>query len=146
VKSFIDPHAEGTVIQESTLNDHLIPSFIFKMNQVLVSITPRDFSFLVEKNLSDIFDRFSKAGARINLMQNSALNFSVLLDAEKVDINEIVRLFSDDYQVRYNTGLELVTIRHYDQATLDRVTIDKIVLLEQKTRDTARLIVKQKES
>lgn len=144
VKSFIDPHAEGTVIQESTSNDHLIPSFIFKMNQVLFSITPRDFSFLVEKHLSDIFDRLSKANARINLMQNSALNFSVLLDEEKVDVNEIVRIFSDDYQVRYNTGLELVTIRHYDQATLDRVTVDKIVLLEQKTRETARLIVKQK--
>jgi aspartate kinase len=114
------------------------------MNQVLFSITPRDFSFLVEKHLSDIFDRLSKANARINLMQNSALNFSVLLDEEKVNVEEIVQLFSDDYQVRYNTGLELVTIRHYDQATLDRVTVDKIVLLEQKTRETARLIVKQK--
>lgn len=144
VKSFLDPHAEGTVIQESTSNDHLIPSFIFKMNQVLFSITPRDFSFLVEKHLSDIFDRLSKAGARINLMQNSALNFSVLLDEEKVNVEEIVQLFSDNYKVRYNTGLELVTIRHYDQETLNRVTVDKIVLLEQKTRETARLIVKQK--
>lgn len=144
VKSFIDPHAEGTVIQESTSNDHIVPSFIFKMNQVLFSITPKDFSFIVEQNLSDIFNRLSMAKARINLMQNSALNFSILLDEEKVNVDEILALFSDAYSVRFNTGLELVTIRHYDQETLDRVTVDKVVLLEQKTRETARLIVKQK--
>lgn len=144
VKSFIDPHAEGTVIQESTSNDHMVPSFIFKMNQVLFSITPKDFSFIVEQNLSDIFNRLSLAKARINLMQNSALNFSILLDEEKVNVDEILALFSDAYNVRFNTGLELVTIRHYDQETLDRVTVDKVVLLEQKTRETARLIVKQK--
>ncbi|MDX2360607.1 MAG: aspartate kinase [Crocinitomicaceae bacterium] len=144
VKSFIDPEASGTVIQSSTSQDHLIPSFIFKMNQVLFSITPKDFSFLVEKNLSDIFDRISKAKAKINLMQNSALNFSILLDEEKVNIDEILELFQDAYDVKFNNGLELVTIRHYDQATIDRVTVDKIVLLEQKTRETARLVVKQK--
>jgi aspartate kinase len=144
VKSFIDPLAEGTIIQASTSKDHLIPSFIFKMNQVLFSITPKDFSFLVEKNLSDIFARLSKANAKINLMQNSALNFSILLDEEKIDLDEILSLFEDSYHVKFNSGLELVTIRHYDQATIDRVTVDKEVLLEQKTRETARLIVKQK--
>ncbi len=144
VKSFIEPEAEGTVIQSSTSNDHLIPSFIFKMNQVLFSITPKDFSFLVEKNLSDIFDRLSKANAKINLMQNSALNFSILLDEEKVNVDEMIKLFEDAYHIKFNTGLELVTIRHYDQPTIDRVTVEKEVLLEQKTRETARLIVKQK--
>ena len=144
VKSFIDPEASGTVIQASTSRDHLVPSFIFKMNQVLFSITPKDFSFLVEKNLSDIFDRLSKANAKINLMQNSALNFSFLLDEDKVNVEEMLALFQDAYNVKFNEGLELVTIRHYDQATIDRVTIDKKVLLEQKTRETARLIVKQK--
>jgi len=144
VKSFIDPHAEGTIIQASTSKDHLIPSFIFKMNQVLFSITPKDFSFLVEKNLSDIFARLSKANAKINLMQNSALNFSILLDEEKIDLDKILSLFEDSYHVKFNSDLELVTIRHYDQATIDRVTVDKEVLLEQKTRETARLIVKQK--
>jgi len=144
VKSFIEPHASGTVIQSSTSEDHLVPSFIFKMNQVLFSFTPKDFSFIVEKNLSDIFSRLAKADAKINLMQNSALNFSILLDEEKVNIEEIRRLFEDSYKVRYNQGLELVTVRHYDQETLDRVTTDKDIILQQKTRETARLIVKQK--
>jgi len=144
VKSFVNPEAEGTVIQESMTSDHLVPSFIFKMNQVLFSFTPKDFSFIVEENLSDIFDRLSKVSTKINLMQNSALSFSVLVDAEKVDIPQILDVFGDSYQVKFNEGLELVTIRHYDQATIDRVTVDKDVLLQQKTRETARLIVKQK--
>jgi len=144
VKSFLDPSAEGTVIQESTTSDHLVPSFIFKMNQVLFSISPKDFSFIVEKNLSDIFARLSKANAKINLMQNSALKFSILLDGDKVDSSQILEVFKDSYDVKFNEGLELVTIRHYDQATIDRVTEGKEILLQQKTRETARLIVKQK--
>lgn len=143
VKSFIHPEEPGTVIQQSTSNDHLVPSFIFKMDQVLISITPKDFSFIVEQNLSDIFNRLAKVNAKINLMQNSALNFSVLLDEHKVDLDKIIQEFQDSYHVKYNTGLELVTIRHYDQATIDRVTVDKQIILEQKTRETARLIVKQ---
>jgi aspartate kinase len=142
VNSFLDPEAKGTVIQAETDSDHLIPSFIFKMDQLLVSITPKDFSFIIEKNLSDIFERLSRLKAKINIMQNSALNFSVLLDADKTDLKKLLGMFSDDYQVKYNEGLELITIRHYDQATIDRVTENKKILLEQKTRDTARLVVK----
>lgn len=144
VKSFIHPEAEGTIIQESTAADHLVPSFIFKMNQALYSFTPKDFSFLVEKNLSDIFDRLAKAKAKINIMQNSALDFSILVDADKVSTARIMEVFSDTYYVKFNEGLELVTIRHYDQATIDRVTVDKQILLQQKTRETARLVVRQK--
>ena len=144
VKSFVNPKAEGTAIQESMSRDHLVPSFIFKMNQVLFSFTPKDFSFIVEENLSDIFDRLSKVSTKINLMQNSALSFSVLVDGDKVDVSQILNAFSDSYQVKFNEGLELVTIRHYDQATIDRVTVDKDILLQQQTRETARLIVKQK--
>ena len=144
VKSFLDPHAEGTVIQASMENDHLVPSFIFKMDQILFSFTPKDFSFIVEENLSDIFNRLSKANAKINLMQNSALSFSILLDRCKTNIQKILDIFKDHYEVRYNEGLELVTIRHYDQVTIDRVTLGKEIILQQKTRQTARLIMKDK--
>ena len=78
VKSFIDPSASGTVIQESTAKDDLVPSFIFKMDQILFSFTTKDFSFIIEENLSDIFNRLAKVNAKINVMQNSALNFSKL--------------------------------------------------------------------
>lgn len=144
VKSFIDPKADGTVIQASTANDHLVPSFIFKMDQVLFSFTTKDFSFIVEEHLSDIFNRLAKVNAKINLMQNSALNFSILLDRSKVNPQQIIDLFMDTYEVRYNEGLELVTIRHYDEATLARVTEGKEILVEQKTRQTARLVMKNR--
>ncbi len=144
VKSFLNPQAEGTVIQASIVNDHLVPSFIFKMDQILFSFTTKDFSFIVEENLSDIFNRLAKVNAKINLMQNSALDFSILLDRNKVDPNQILEMFKDSYEVRYNEGLELVTIRHYDEETLERVTENKDILLEQKTRQTARLVMKER--
>ena len=142
VKSFINPHSEGTVIQESTEKDHLIPSFIFKMNQLYLSITPKDFSFIVEENLSDIFNRLASVNAKINLMQNSALSFSVALDQDKIDIQKLLGIFQETYNVEYTEGLELVTIRHYDQATIERVTEAKEVIVEQRTQQTVRFILK----
>jgi aspartate kinase len=142
VKSFIDPNADGTVIQESMEKDHLIPSFIFKMNQILLSITPKDFSFIVEENLSDIFHRLATINAKINLMQNSALSFSIALDKDKIDIQKLLNLFQDSFNVKYNENLELVTIRHFDQATIDRVTEGKEIVVEQKTKQTVRFLMR----
>ena len=123
-------------------NDHLVPSFIFKMNQLYLHLTPKDFSFIVEENLSDIFSRLASVNAKINLMQNSALSFAIALDHDKIDLEKILNLFNESYNVRYNEGLELVTIRHHDQATIDRVTEGKEILVEQKTKQTARFLLK----
>jgi aspartate kinase len=82
--------------------------------------------------------------AKINLMQNSAVNFSILVDREKIDPLQIIEIFKDTYDVRYNEGLELVTIRHFDQETLNRVSEGKEILVTQKTRQTARLVMKNK--
>ncbi|HLP56769.1 MAG TPA: aspartate kinase [Fluviicola sp.] len=142
VKSFIDPSAEGTTIQASGQFDHLVPSFIFKMDQVLMSFTPKDFSFIVEENLGDIFQSLAKQGVKINLMQNSALSFSIVFDRSKMDPMQLVEAFKGQYEVRYNEGLELVTIRHYDQATIDRVNVNKEILVEQRTRQTIRMVMK----
>ena len=142
VKSFLDPHAKGSVIQASVDHDANIPSFIFKMNQVLISLTPKDFSFVVEENLEEIFSYLSKESIRIHLMQNSAVSFSFCVDADKVNLEKIFDHFTAQYFVKYNEGLELVTIRHYDAPTIERVTIDKKIYLEQKTSDTARIVMK----
>lgn len=142
VKSFIEPNETGTVIQESMDCDHLVPSFIFKMDQVLMSFTPKDFSFIVEENLGDIFQKLAAHQVKINLMQNSALSFSILFDRSKTNPMDLVKQFSSQYHVKYNEGLELVTIRHYDQATINRVTVDKTILLEQRTRQTIRMVMK----
>lgn len=143
VKSFIDPSAAGTVIQSSMDYDHLIPSFIFKLEQVLFSITPKDFSFIVEENLSDIFETLSKSGIKINLMQNSALSFSFAVDQNKINIDKVLDLFKDKYEVKFNANLELITIRHYDDATITKMIHNKTVLIEQKTRQTVRFLARK---
>lgn len=144
VKSFIHPDAEGTVIQESEEFDYLVPSFIFKMNQVLLSFRPKDFSFIVEENLGEIFAQLAKFGVKINLMQNSALSFYILFDRTKVNPEELISLLGDKYTMTYTENVELVTIRHYDQQTIDRVTVEKEILLEQRTRHTIRMVMRNK--
>lgn len=142
VKSFVHPDEAGTVIQESGEFDHLVPSFIFKMDQVLMSFTPKDFSFIVEQNLGDIFRQLAETGVKINLMQNSALSFSIVFDHSKTNPMELIKLFGEQYEIRFNENLELVTIRHYDDATIRRVTELKDILVEQRTRHTIRIVMK----
>lgn len=145
VKSFLKPEAPGTVINENN-NALKTPCFIFKVNQILLSISPKDFSFIAEKNLSDIFGLFSKHHIKINTMHNSAISFSVCIDTNREKTEAIVKELQKEFRVLYNENVELVTIRYYDQATIDRVTIDKKVLVEVKSRYTAQLVLKNVES
>ena len=143
IKSFVDPLSEGTLIHQNTSADSLIPSFIFKVNQVLISISARDFSFIDEQSLSEILAVFASNSIHISLMQNSAISFSVCVDFNERRLSQLFEALGKDYKVRYNTGLELITIRHYDQATIDRVLEDgKTVLLEMRSRLTAQFVVK----
>lgn len=141
VKSFVDPEQDGTVINDFE-NNRLVPSFIFKIDQVLVSIAAKDFSFIVEEHLSRIFDVFAKEGVRINLMQNSAVSFSVCIDARKDRFEELIAELSKDFKVKYNTSLELITIRYYDDATIKRVMKGKEMILEQRSRNTIQFVVR----
>jgi aspartate kinase len=77
-------------------------------------------------------------------MQNSALDFSILVDSKKVNVNEFISIFADHYHVKYNSDLELATIRHYNEATIAQLIEKKDVLLEQRTRHTIRLVLKDK--
>jgi len=143
VKSFVNPEGEGSLIYHDTSGDSLIPSFIFKVNQTLLSISPRDFSFIDERNLSEILGIFARLNIHIHLMQNSALSFSVCMDNDERRLKQLFEELGHKFKIRYNTGLELITIRHFDQATIDRVLEDdKTVLLDMRTRLTAQLVVK----
>lgn len=142
IKSFLDPLAEGSVIQESTDQDNLIPSYIFKGDQVLVSVTPKDFSFVVEDNLKEIFDTLSQLGIRISLMENSAISFSIVVDKDDYKLEKLFAALQNQYQIRYNENLTLITIRHWDDKTLQMLTKDKEILLEQRSRHTIRLVVR----
>jgi aspartate kinase len=144
-RSFVQPDDAGTMISKDDSEDSRLPSFIFKVNQVLISITPRDFSFVMEDHLSQIFSVFSQAGVRIHLMQNSALNFSVCVDYDDRKFPVLIKTLKSEYQVKYNMPLELVTIRHWDEATITRVTAGKEILVDQRTRITARMVMRDKQ-
>ncbi|UHG91063.1 aspartate kinase [Spirosoma oryzicola] len=141
VRSFLKPDAAGTVI--GNFEQHLLtPSFIFKVNQLLISLHPNDFSFIAEDNLSRIFGRFAQAGVKINLMQNTAISFSVVVDNNPDRVPALLDQLRQDFRVTYNEGLELITIRYYNQITIDRVLVNKKLLLEQKSRYTVQLVAK----
>ena len=143
IKSFVKPGDEGSIIHNDTAADNLIPSFIFKVDQVLISIITRDFSFIDEQSLSEILAVFARNSIHISLMQNSAISFSVCVDNNQRKLSRLFEELGKDYKVRYNTGLELITIRHYDQATIDRVMEDgKTVLLELRSRLTAQFVAR----
>jgi aspartate kinase len=141
VRSFLHPEAEGTDITASE-NQLPVPSFIFKVQQVLISIFPKDFSFIIEENLSDIFSLFHEHKVKINTMLNSAISFSVSIDEDPEKLQKLIEELSVHYKVKYNTGLELVTIRYYNQQTIDRVTVNKNILLEVKSRHTCQIVMK----
>lgn len=141
VRSFIDLDAPGSTIDAVSDNDSLIPSFILKPDQVLLSITPRDLSFVVEENLSDIFALFARHGVRINLTQNSAVAFTVCVDNDD-RVKPLVLELRHHFEVLWNEGAELLTVRHPDEATLARLTKGREVLVEQRSRATARYVLK----
>ncbi len=142
VKSFIDIENGGTQIR-ATKEALPIPSFIFKVNQVLVSILPKDFSFIVEDNLSDIFNRFHQYRIKVNMMHNSAVNFSVSIDDTGDNVAALLNDLRSRYDVQHQHGLELITIRHYNQQTIDRVLVEKEIIMELKDSYTCQLLVKK---
>lgn len=143
VKSFISPTTEGTVIHESTENDDKIPSYIFKEKQLLVSVMPKDFSFIVESSLQSIFEILTDEKITVNLMQNSAVSFSFIVDAEKVEVKKLINRLSTDFKARYNEDVELVTIRHYNPQIISEITKDKQQLMSQYDRQTLRIVLKK---
>ncbi len=143
VKSFFRPDEPGSVINDNAIQDNEIPSYIFKYNQVLASIFPKDFSFIAEQKLARIFADFAKFGVKINLMQNSAISFSVCFDRDKTRTPALLRQLKKNFNVKYNEDMELITIRHYENVSLGDLVKGREVILEQKSRTTLQLVVKQ---
>ena len=141
VKSFMNPDAPGTIVGNLSY-DKLIPSFIFKMDQVLIRISPLDFSFINENNLEEIFGIMNKHGMKINLMQNSAISFKMIVNNDKRKLRLVTDELEEKYKVAYQTGLELVTIRYFDQSTIDRVMINKELIMEQRGLQNIELLIR----
>jgi len=109
---------------------------------VLLSITSKNLDFITEENLTIIFKAFSKNKIHINLMQNSAISFSVCFNHETLKLKSLITDIKVNFSLRYNTGLQLFTIRHYTETLISQYTSNRKVFLEQKSRSTVQLLVK----
>jgi aspartate kinase len=141
VKSFLHPDNPGTLVANLAY-EKLVPSFIFKMDQVLIRISPHDFSFIAEDNLEIIYGILHKYGLKINLQQTSAVSFQVIVNNDKRKVRQVVDELEEHFKVSYETGLELVTIRYFDEDTIQRVMINKTLLLEQRGVQNIQLVVR----
>lgn len=141
VRSFLYPESHGSVIRELDEKLKLPPIFIDKSNQLLLTLSPRDFSFIAEEKLSRIFATLAKYRLRLNLMQNSAITFSFCIDLNEAIFDSFINELHDEYEVLYNKNVRLLTIRHYNEETIHRLTENKSVLVEQRSRLTARFVV-----
>ena len=144
IRSFITPEAEGSSIGDYRALVPQTPLYIFKNNQILLSILPRDYSFIAEDNLQTIFGILSRIGIRVNLMQNSALSFSICIDNNPQLVEPLIAELKSMFLVRYNAGLQLITIRYYTQQVIDSIVARRPILLEQRSRATVQILVNEK--
>ena len=141
VKSFVNPAEDGTKISEDFSKDGLIPCFIFKTNQCLVSFSTKDFSFVAEEQISELFQALHKFGFEVTAMQNSAINFSVNTTFNEDKLKLLIEELKEKYSVKYNSNLDLMTIRHYNEDIIKELTKGRKVLLQQRSRNTVKLIM-----
>ena len=142
IKSFLDPKSKGSQITEVVKNSHKIPSIIVKKNQILISISDTSLSFIVETHISQIFSLLAKYNVSVNMMQNSAISFSICVDDDKYKIPALIAALQNDFQLYYNKNLSLYTVRHYVEDSVIDFLKEKEVILEQKSRNTFQLVVK----
>ena len=141
VKSFDAPQESGTFIYDIEGEWQLPPVYILKQSQMLLSIVPKDLSFALEDSLSRVFSMFFNYRVKVNLLQNSATSISVCVDGKNTRIPALLKELSETYHVRFNENLELITIRHYDQESIEKIKSNRNVMIEQKTRRTVRFVL-----
>lgn len=143
VKSFLVPEEEGTIIKSETSLKHGMPVYIRKENQIMVSILPKDFSFVMGDNLSRIFHLFIRHGIKVNLVEASAVSINVCLDDERVKVDLLLEDLNPEFNIIYNDNAEMLTIRHYTPESVARITDNREILLEQRTRHSVRFVVRR---
>lgn len=143
VKSFINPLLKGTSVSKGVDLEPLLPCFIVKRNQLLISLSSIDFSFIMEENISEIFGLFHEYKLKVNLIQNSAISFSVCVEDKFDNFKELNAILSKKFKVDFEENVTLYTIRHFDDTAAKTVENDKIVLLKQISRETVQIVTKE---
>jgi len=140
VKSFKNPQSKGTIISKGIDIEPLVPCYIFKQNLILLKLSSLDFSFMVEDNISDIFKELHKFKMKVDVIQNSAISFSVCFFDKYNKIKELIKNLEGKYKIDMHKNVSLFTIRHFDEKSIKKITNKRKLLLEQRTEKTVRLI------
>ena len=144
IRSFIKKEREGSSISKVGKDDKSIPSIIYKPNQILISISSKDYSFIFEEHISDIFSVFSKTGLKVHLMQNSALSFSVCGIITTSELPVLISEIQKKYNLKYNEKVNLLTIRHFKNLDIPELFQNQEILIQQRSRTTLRYVLKEK--
>ena len=143
VKSFINPLLKGTSVSKGVDLEPYLPCFIVKRNQLLISLSSIDFSFIMEENISEIFGLFHQFKLKVNLIQNSAISFSVCVEDKFGNFNELNAILSKKFKVDFTENVTLYTIRHFNENAAKTVEDNKTVLLKQVSRETMQIVTKE---
>jgi aspartate kinase len=143
VKSFINPLLPGTSVSKGEDLEPKTSCFIVKKNQLLLSLSSIDFSFIMEENISEIFALFHQFKMKVSLIQNSAISFSVCMEDKFGNFNDLKGVLSKKFKVAYNENVSLYTIRHFTKEASEMVEKDKVVLLKQISRETMQVVTKE---
>jgi len=142
VRSFVNPELTGTSVSDGADLIPKTPIYIVKPKQILLSISSRDFSFIVEKNISDIFDLFEQCQIKVNVIQNSAISFSVCVEDKFGHFQQLLDELNAKYKTTYNENLTLYTIRHFNEQCVHDILHEKTVYLQQINRGTMQIVVR----
>ena len=141
VKSFLDPTSPGTCVGKGELLDPMVSCFILRKNQVLLSLSSLDFSFMMEDNISDIFKLLHQYKMKVELIQNSAISFSVCIDDKYRNLEILLSKLKEQYKVECNKNVTLYTVRHSKPSEIDALTQNKTILLKQENSETVQIVV-----
>ncbi|WP_292943402.1 aspartate kinase [Olleya sp. UBA1516] len=142
VKSFLQPNEDGTIVSKIKGIEPKVPCFIVKQNQVLLSLSTLDFSYIVEDNISEIFNLLSKYKMKVDVIQNSAISFSVCFDNNFNNLEPLLLHLKAKFNVTCNDNVSLYTIRHYNQKAIADLEVGKTVLLKQMFQETLQIVTK----
>lgn len=140
VKSFLNPEESGTCVTKGKALEPEIPCFIVKRNQVLISLSSLDFSYIVEENISDIFSLLHLYKMKVDVIQNSAISFSVCLENTYNNLDKLLQHLKAKFKVTCNKNVNLYTVRHFNEEAIRSLEKDKTVLLKQLTQETVQIV------
>jgi len=141
VKSFLDPEGSGTYISDEVV-DNYPPLVAVESKQALLHISTRDFSFVAEHHMSNLFGVIAEHRLQVNMMQNTAICFSICVNDVEAKVEAFTRAIEKEFKVIIDRDLELITVRHYQEKILEELRADKIVLLEERIRQTVQMVLK----